>query len=391
MVVSIKNCECLNVSITEYDHKKNAIMLGHDKVQELEYKTGIFGLRECSTTCEFKLPKLIGKRVLHGIEIYRCHLCNLDFLAIYQGHRMLTDLVRAQDRHHKHFSSLFRVNIPPPLEAKEKCEPTINDSFDYCASKDRWFDIVETEKKRLYDELQKKLYDYIKKEEEIYNEKCNKIDQQCEKLKCVHADLLDSKDVQICEDEIARLTKLKQIVRTMPVSTLFRTMPVPPLPSVTENVVSVDDSFLAKRQSGTYSHFATAANDNELFLFDEDEMSACPSKEWVESRTSLGRCESKWFHEDVDEEDEYEAEPASRRKNKWRPSNMARSCAQSIPRPELASSPRSENKDSSCEGKSDDEVISFVGGTIIPPHTYVERLNKKIVPYSMPGRPNARE
>jgi len=390
MVVSIKNCECLNVSITEYGNK-NAIMLGHDKVQELEYKTGIFGLRECSTTCDFKHPKLIGKRVLHGIEIYRCHLCNLDFLAIYQGHRMLTDLVRAQDRHHKHFSSLFRVNIPLPLESEEKCEPTSNGNFDYCASKDRWFDIVETEKKRLYDELQKKLYDYIKREEEIYNEKCNKIDQQCEKLKCVHADLLDSKDVQICEDEIARLAKLKEIVRTMSASTLFRKLPAPPLPSVKENVVAVDDSILAKRLSGTYSHFAIAANDHQLFLMDEDEMSAFPNKEWVESRTSLGMCESKRFHEEVDEEDEYDAEPASRGKNKWRPSNVARSCAQTIPRPELVGSPQSDNKKGSCEENYGDEERSFVGGTIIPPHTYVERLNKKIVPYSMPGRPNARE
>jgi len=378
MAVSSKSCECLNVSITEYDNENVAIMLGHDKVQELEYKTGIFGLRECSTTYDFKLPKLIGKRVSHGVEIYRCHLCNLDFLAVYKGHRMLTDLVRAQERHHKNFSRLFRVNIPPPLACLEKCER----SFDYCGSKDKWFDIVETERKRLYDELQKKLYDYIKREEEIYNEKCWKIDQQCEKLKCVHADLLESTDIQIGEEEITRFAKPakpKEIVR--------KTIPALPLSPGTENIV-VDESLRARRLSGTYSHFVTAANEHELFLLDEDEMSTFYTKEWVESRTScLRRGES--LHEEVDQVDGYDTEPASRRKNKWTPTNIARSCAQSIPRLQLAASPHSGYNDGSGEEKSDDD--DFIRGTLIPPHTYVERLNKKIVPYSMPGRPVSRD
>jgi len=82
MVLKSVYCECLNVSITEYDDEKNANVLGRGKVKELEYKTGIFGFRECSATCKFKLPSLIGKRLLHGADIYRCHLCKSDFFAV---------------------------------------------------------------------------------------------------------------------------------------------------------------------------------------------------------------------------------------------------------------------------------------------------------------------
>jgi len=128
---------------------------------------------------------------------------------------MLTDLVRAQERHQKNFNSLFRVNIQLPLNCNEKSEnlSANHDGFNYCASKDRWFDIVEREKKRLYDELQKKLYDYIKKEEELYSEKCKKIDLQCERLKCICVDLLDStEEVTVGTDDITRLAKLERNV-----------------------------------------------------------------------------------------------------------------------------------------------------------------------------------
>merc|ERR550534_2707821 len=115
---------------------------------------------------------------------------------------MLTDLVHDQERHHTNYSCLFGVNIPPPLVNQEG-NPANHNGLEYCNSKDRWIDIVEQEKKRLYDELQKKLYDYIKKEEEIYNERCSKIDQQCEQLMVVHADLLDSSEVIVAEDDIS--------------------------------------------------------------------------------------------------------------------------------------------------------------------------------------------
>jgi len=377
MVLNSIYCECLNVCITEYDDEKNVIVLGQEKVKELEYKTGIFGLRECSATWKFKLPSLIGKRVLHGADIYRCHLCNSDIFVVYKGHRMLTDLVRAQERHHKNFSSLFRVNIPPPLNYHEKSDSLSanHGGLDYCAIKDRWFDIVEVEKKRLYDELQKKLYDYIKKEEEIYNEKCKKIDQQCERLKCICVDLLHStEEVTIGTDEIKQLAKPECNVSEL----------VTPLISIVE---SVDDSLFARRFSGADSQFGSI-NDQEMFLLDEDEMSAFPRKELVECRTNFlkrGESPSRFHGEDNDQEDK-DFERIGK-KSTWRPTTLARSCALTIPRPELGSPQRSR---ASGDEKTEEEE-SFGRGQLIPPHTYVERLNKKIVPYSIPGRPVSRD
>jgi len=367
-------CECLNVCVTENNDEKDISALGKEKVQELEYKTGIFGLRESSASCKFQLPALIGKRVIGGTEVYRCHLCNSDFFAVHNGHRMLTDLVHDQERHPNNYSCLFRVNIPPSLVNQEN--PSTNVSFEYCDSKDRWFDIVEREKKRLYDELQKKLYDFFKKEEEIYNEKCTKIDQQCEQLKSVHADLIDSSEAIIVEDDILKLARPRGNV----LSAMSRRSS-----AISD---SNEDSCIARRLSSTDSQYGVAAQEQNMFLLDEEEISALPSKDWADNRASMNNESPPRLVEEevIDQDAELEA-----RKVKWRPSNMARSCAVTIARPELTSSPRSEYKGSSDE-KTDEERLSFEdGGQWIPPHTYAERLSRRIVPYSMPGRPASRD
>jgi len=381
MVVTSLYCECLNVCITENVDEKDTGRLGKEKVQELEFKTGIFGLRESSATCEFQLPSLIGKRVLQGAEIYRCHLCNSDFFTVYNGHRMRTDLVHDQERHPNNYSSLFRVNIPPPL-VNQDSHSANNNGFEYCDSKDRWFDIVEGEKKRLYDELQKKLYDIIKKEEEIYNAKCTKIDQQCEQLKYVHADLLDSSEVIIAEEDILRLSRPRGSVLSVPRR----------ISAVSD---SNEDSYIQRRLSGTDSQFGTTTNEHQLFLLDEDEISAFPNKDWSESKTSLlnsGESPTRFLEDKKVEEDDEEAErERQQRRVKWKPLNMARSLAVPISRPELVSSPQSEFRRSS-DDNTDEEKLSYEGrGTWIPPHTYAERRNKKVVPYSMPGRPQSRD
>jgi len=379
MVVTNLYCECLNVCVTVNNDEKENSGLSKEKVQELEYKTGIFGLRESSASCQFRLPSLIGKRVLEGTEVYRCHLCNSDFFAVHNGHRMLTDLVHDQERHPNNYSCLFRVNIPPPLVNQENTS-TNHVSFEYCDGKDRWFDIVDREKKRLYDELEKKIYDYFKKEEEIYNEKCTKIDQQCEQLKSVHADLIDSSEAIIAEDDILKLARPRGNV----LSVMSRRSS-----AISD---SNDDSYTGRRLSSTDSQYGVATQENNMFLLDEEEISALPNKDWADNRMSMSLLQNNESpsrlveEEDIDQGAELEA-----RKVKWRPSNMARSCAVTIARPELLSSPRSGYKGSSDE-KTDEERISFEdGGHWIPPHTYAERLSRRIVPYSMPGRPASRD
>jgi len=372
MVVTILHCECLNVCITENNDDRNTTVLGIGKVQELEFKTGIFGLRESSATCEFQLPNLIGKRDLDGAEIYRCHLCNSDFFVVYNGQRLLTDLVRVQERHqNNYYSCLFHVNIPPLLPNQER-QSTNHGGLDYSECHDKWFDIVEREKIRLHDELQKKLYDYIKEEQQIYDEKCKKIDQEFEKLKCVRSELLDSSEELVSDEIILRLAR--------PRGSLMLTQPQQ-LSAV--HPESYDEPQMKRRVSVPDSQFDTALNEQGMFPLDEDEISAFPNNEWMENRMSLVQSGEPpiSLEDDVKNQEQ---------KVVWKPMNMARSQALRITRPELGSTPRSGYRGSNDE-KAKERLSSEVRGQWIPPHTYVEQLNKKIVPYSMPGRPASRD
>lgn len=185
-------CECLNVCVKEWSEvKKSALPLSQERIQQIAEEARLCGLRECPLTIEMKHPSLVGKKEHAKVDVFRCYMCNTDFLAVYKNRRLLPDTLTGSEESTKNedaYSEIFSLHFGwDSMGSSSSLVENHIPKTDFFSTSD-FSRVAEKEKTRLYEDLQRRLYEYIQAEEEKYNDACELIDIRCKKLTRCEAD-----------------------------------------------------------------------------------------------------------------------------------------------------------------------------------------------------------